>query len=34
MSKTDGPIFEYAGHEGNYPLLNTLRGARFAEKNR
>jgi hypothetical protein len=34
MSRTEGPILEYACHEGNYSLLNTLRGARFAEKNR
>jgi hypothetical protein len=34
LSKTTGPIFEYACHEGNYSLVNTLRGARFAEKSR
>jgi len=31
-SKVDGPIFEYACHEGNYSLRNTLQGARVAEK--
>ena len=25
-------IYEYACHEGNYRLLNTLKGARFEEK--
>jgi len=28
----DGPIFEYACHEGNYSLRNTLDGARVAER--
>jgi hypothetical protein len=28
----DGPIFEYACHEGNYSLRNILQGARMAEK--
>jgi hypothetical protein len=31
-SKVDGPILEYACHEGNYSLSNTLRGARVAEE--
>ena len=31
--KTDGPIFEYACHEGNYALKNVLSGARAAENN-
>jgi hypothetical protein len=31
-SKVDGPIFEYACHEGNYSLPNTLHGARVAEE--
>jgi hypothetical protein len=31
MSKTDGPIFEFGCHEGNYGLANTLRGARVEE---
>jgi hypothetical protein len=32
MKKTEGPIIEYACHEGNYSLVNTLRSARTAEK--
>ena len=32
MTKADGPIYEFACHEGNYPLANTLRGARVAEQ--
>ena len=32
MSKTDGPIYEYACHEGNYAMTNVLRGARAEEK--
>jgi hypothetical protein len=28
MTPSDGPIFEYACHEGNYGLMNILRGAR------
>jgi hypothetical protein len=32
MKKTDGPIIEYACHEGNYSLVNTLRSARVAEQ--
>jgi hypothetical protein len=31
MSKTDGPIYEYACHEGNYGLRNILRYARIEE---
>jgi hypothetical protein len=31
MRKSDKPIFEYACHEGNYGLLDILRGARAAE---
>ena len=31
-NKVDGLIYEYACHEGNYGLANTLRSARFAEK--
>jgi hypothetical protein len=31
MRKSDEPMFEYACHEGNYGLLNILRGARAAE---
>ena len=32
MTRTEGPIFEYACHEGNYGMANTLRGARAAER--
>ena len=32
MTKTVGPIFEHACHEGNYGLYNTLVGARLEEK--
>jgi len=32
MSKTEGPIWEYACHEGNYSLTNVLAGARAQEK--
>ncbi len=32
MVKTDGPIYEYACHEGNYGLRNILSGARWEEK--
>jgi len=32
MELTDGPMFEYACHEGNYGIANTLRGARAEEK--
>jgi hypothetical protein len=31
-SKSEGPIFEYACHEGNYGMANILSGARAAEK--
>jgi hypothetical protein len=31
MSRIDGPIFEYACHEGNYGLPSILKGARLAE---
>jgi len=31
-AKTDGPIYEYACHEGNYGMTNLLRGARVQEK--
>ena len=33
MTKTSGQLYEYACHEGNYGMLNTLRGARVAEEN-
>ncbi len=32
MSKVDGLMYEYACHEGNYGMLNTLRGERIAEQ--
>jgi hypothetical protein len=32
MSRVSGPIFEFACHEGNYGLRNTLQGARVAEQ--
>ena len=31
MRKTDGPMFEFACHEGNYGLTNILRAARATE---
>ena len=32
LSKVDGPLFEYACHEGNNGLVNMLEGARAEEK--
>ena len=32
LAKIEGPIFEYACHEGNLGIVNTLNGAREAEK--
>jgi hypothetical protein len=32
MTKTSDRIFEYACHEGNYALVDILRGARYQEK--
>jgi hypothetical protein len=32
MELADGPMFEYACHEGNYGMANTLRGMREEEK--
>ncbi len=32
MAKTDGPLFEYACHEGNYGMEGMLRGARKLER--
>ena len=32
MSRTRGPLFEFACHEGNYGLYNTLVGARLEEE--
>ena len=31
MRKMEGPLFEYACHEGNYAMGNILRGARLKE---
>jgi hypothetical protein len=31
MRKSEGAVFEYACHEGNYGLMNILRGARVDE---
>jgi len=32
MSKSEGEIYEYACHEGNYGMTNLLSGARAEEK--
>jgi len=32
MVKIDGPVYEYACHEGNYGMANNLSGARATEK--
>ena len=32
MLRTDGPIYEYACHEGNYAMEDMLRGARMEER--
>jgi hypothetical protein len=32
LRATEGPLFEYACHEGNYGLVNVLSGARASEK--
>ena len=32
LNKSEEPLYEYACHEGNYGLLNTLLGAREAER--
>ncbi len=32
MAKTEGPMFEYECHEGNYDVANILRTARALEK--
>jgi hypothetical protein len=31
MTRTEGPLFEYACHEGNYGMTNLLSGARAEE---
>ena len=32
MTQVEGPLYEFACHEGNYGLANTLSGARFADR--
>ena len=32
IRRVEGPLFEYAGHEGNYALVHLLNGARAEEK--
>jgi hypothetical protein len=32
MTRIEGPMFEYACHEGNYGIVNTLNGARAEER--
>jgi len=32
MRKSEGPVYEYACHEGNYAMEGMLAGARAAEK--
>ena len=32
MNRVEGPLFEYACHEGNYAMANMLRGARLNEQ--
>jgi len=32
MGRTDGPMYEYTCHEGNYGMRNTLRGARRSDR--
>jgi hypothetical protein len=32
LTKSDGPIFEYACHEGNYGMANNLSGAGAEER--
>ncbi len=32
MAKVDGLMYEYACHEGNYGMMNTLRGERMSEQ--
>ena len=34
MNRTDGPMYEYACHEGNYGMSGVLEGARVEEKRR
>ena len=32
MEQAEGPLYEYTCHEGNYGMVNTLRGARRADR--
>jgi len=32
MTKVAGQLYEYACHEGNYGMINILRGARVEER--
>jgi hypothetical protein len=32
LTKSEGPVFEYACHEGNYAMTHILSGARAEEK--
>ena len=32
LTRTSGPMFEYACHEANYSMFNVLRGARYSEQ--
>jgi hypothetical protein len=32
MARIDGPIYEFACHEGNYAVPNILKGARAQER--
>jgi hypothetical protein len=32
LTKSEGPIYEYACHEGNYSMTNILKGARLQER--
>ena len=32
MKRAEGPIFEYACHEGNYSIVNSLSAVRTEEK--
>ena len=32
MIRSEGPLYEYTCHEGNYGIVNSLRGARIAER--
>ena len=34
LRRSDGPLFEYACHEGNYGMTNLLAGARLEERDR